>query len=89
MRAMVFKDLDLVGFVAVVANTGFRNGTFPGDLLGQRNRQVVAGRHTSQNLCVYGILRVLTEPIANVLWPAGETKMMLHATALAGAVSCC
>ena len=88
MRRWYLKTLDLVGFVAVVANTALLANVhfFLVTFLGKGTGKWLPAATPLKILCVYGILRVLTEPIANCIMARGRTKMMLHATALAGAV---
>jgi O-antigen/teichoic acid export membrane protein len=88
VRRWYLKTVDLVAFIAVVANTAllanapFFLVTFLGKGTGKWLPALVALRI----LCVYGILRAVTEPLGSCLMARGRTRTMLHAAVLAGAV---
>ncbi len=88
VRRWYLKTVDLAAFVAVVANTAllanapFFLVTFLGKGTGKWLPALVALRI----LCVYGILRAVTEPLSPCLMARGRTRTMLHAAVLAGAV---
>jgi len=88
MRRWYLKTLDLVGFVAVVVNTTLLANVhfFLVTFLGKGTDKWLPAATTLKILCVYGIIRVLTEPLGNCFMARGQTKMILHAAALAGAV---
>ena len=88
MRRWYLKTVDVVGFVAVVANTTLLANVhfFLVTFLGKGSDKWVPAATALKILCVYGIMRVITEPLSNCIMARGRTKMLLHATALAGAV---
>jgi lipopolysaccharide exporter len=88
MRRWYLKTVDVVGFVAVVANTTLLANVhfFLVTFLGKGSDKWVPAAAALKILCVYGIMRVITEPLSNCIMARGRTKMLLHATALAGAV---
>ena len=88
MRRWYLKTVDVVGFVAVVANTALLANVhfFLVTFLGKGSDKWVPAATALKILCVYGIMRVITEPLSNCIMARGRTKMLLHATALAGAV---
>jgi O-antigen/teichoic acid export membrane protein len=88
MRRWYLKTVDLVAFVAVVANTALLANvhSFLVTFLGKGTGKWVPAATALKILCVYGIIRVITEPLGNCLLVRGRTKMLLHANALAGAV---
>ena len=88
MRRWYLKTVDVVGFVAVVANTTLLANVhfFLVTFLGKGSDKWVPAATPLKILCVYGIMRVITEPLSNCIMARGRTKMLLHATALAGAV---
>ena len=88
MRRWYLKTVDVVGFVGVVANTTLLANVhfFLVTFLGKGSDKWVPAAATLKILCVYGIMRVITEPLSNCIMARGRTKMLLHATALAGAV---
>jgi lipopolysaccharide exporter len=88
MRRWYLKTVDMVGFVAVVANTALLANVhfFLVTFLGKGTDKWVPAAPALKILCVYGIIRALTEPLANCILARGRTKMLLHAAALAGAV---
>jgi O-antigen/teichoic acid export membrane protein len=88
MRRWYLKTVDLVGFVAVVVNTALLANAhfFLVTFLGKGTDKWLPAATALKILCVYGIIRVLTEPVGNCIMARGRTKMLLHANALAGAV---
>jgi PST family polysaccharide transporter len=88
MRRWYLKTVDMVGFVAVVANTALLANVhlFLVTFLGKGSGKWLPAATALKVLCVYGIMRVLTEPIANCILARGRTKLLLHANVLAGAV---
>jgi O-antigen/teichoic acid export membrane protein len=88
MRRWYLKTVDMVGFVAVVVNTALLANVhfFLVTFLGKGTDKWVPATVALQILCVYGILRTITEPIGNCIMARGRTKILLHANALAGAV---
>ena len=88
MRRWYLKTVDVVGFVAVVANTTLLANVhfFLVTFLGKGSDKWLPAATALKILCVYGVMRVITEPVGNCIMARGRTKMLLHATALAGAV---
>ena len=88
MRRWYLKTVDMVGFVAVVANTALLANAhfFLITFLGKGTDKWLPAATALKILCVYGIMRVITEPLGNCIVARGRTKMLLHAAALAGAV---
>lgn len=88
LRRWYLKTVDLVAFIAVVVNTALlaNANSFLVDFLGKGTDKWVPAVATLQILCFYGIIRAMTEPIANCLMVRGRTKTMLHATILCGCV---
>ena len=84
MRRWYLKTVDMVGFVAVVANTALLANVhfFLVTFLGKGTDKWVPAATALKILCVYGIMRVITEPISNCIMARGRTKILLHATAL-------
>jgi len=87
-RRWYLKTLDLVSFVVVVANTALLANVRPFlfTFLGKGTDKWLPAATPLKILCVYGIVRVLTEPIGNLILARGRTKMLLQANALAGAI---
>jgi O-antigen/teichoic acid export membrane protein len=88
MRRWYLKTVDMVGFVAVVVNTALLANVhfFLVTFLGKGTDKWVPATTALKILCVYGIIRVITEPLGNCIMARGRTKILLHAAALAGAV---
>ncbi|MGB9067706.1 MAG: lipopolysaccharide biosynthesis protein [Candidatus Acidiferrales bacterium] len=88
MRRWYLKTVDMVGFVAVVANTALLANThfFLITFLGKGTDKWLPAATALKILCLYGILRVITEPLGNCIVARGRTRMLLDAAALAGAV---
>lgn len=87
MRRWYLKTIDMVGFVAVVANTSLLANAhvFLVTFLGKGTGKWLPAVTSLRILCIYGIIRVITEPLGNCIVARGRTKMLLHANALAGA----
>jgi O-antigen/teichoic acid export membrane protein len=88
MRRWYLKTVDLVTFVAVVANTALLVNAhfFLVTFLGKGTDKWLPATLALRILCVYGIARAATEPLGPCLLARGRTKSLLYAGALAGAV---
>jgi O-antigen/teichoic acid export membrane protein len=88
MRRWYLKTVDLVAFVAVAANTALLANVhfFLVTFLGKGTGKWLPAATALKILCVYGIIRVITEPLGNCILARGRTKMLLYTTALTGAV---
>src|SRR5580658_3448751 len=88
MRRWYLKTVDMVGFVAVMANTALLANVhfFLVTFLGKGTDKWLPAATALKILCLYGILRVITEPLGNCIVARGRTRMLLDAAALAGAV---
>jgi O-antigen/teichoic acid export membrane protein len=88
MRRWYLKTVDLMVFVAVVANTALLANVnfFLITFLGKGTDKWLPAATSLKILCVYGILRAATVPVGNCIIANGRTKILLQANALAGAV---
>lgn len=88
MRRWYLKTVDMVGFVAVVVNTALLANVhfFLVTFLGKGTDKWAPAATALKVLCVYGILRAITEPLGNCIMARGRTKTLLRANASAGAV---
>lgn len=88
VRRWYLKTVDLVAFIAVVANTALMANAhfFLVTLLGKGTGKWLPAVLSLQILCIYGILRAITEPLAPCLMACGQTKTMLKASLLAGGI---
>jgi O-antigen/teichoic acid export membrane protein len=88
MRRWYLKTVDMVGFVAVVANTSLLANVhfFLVTFLGKGTDKWVPAATALKIICVYGIMRAITEPIGSCIMARGRTRMLLQATALAGTI---
>ena len=88
LRRWYLKTVDLVAFIAVVANTSLLANahSFLAVFLGKGTDKWMPAAATLQILCFYGIIRAVTEPIGNCLMVRGRTKTLLHANLLCGAI---
>jgi lipopolysaccharide exporter len=88
VRRWYLKTVELVAFIAVVANAAlFANAhPFLVTFLGKGTGKWLPATLALKILCVYGILRAVTEPLSPCLMARGRTRTMLFANALAGAV---
>lgn len=88
LRRWYLKTLDLVAFIAVVANTSLFANThaFLVVFLGKGTDKWIPAAAVMQILCLYGFIRAVIEPIGNCLMARGRTKTLLHANLLCGAI---
>ena len=88
VRRWYLKTIDLVAFVAVVANTALLANAhfFLVTFLGKGTGKWLPAAMALRILCIYGIARAVTEPLGSCLMARGRTKTMLHANMLAGAL---
>jgi len=88
IRRWYLKTVDMVGFVAVVANTALLANVhfFLVTFLGKGTDKWVPAATALKILCVYGIMRAITEPVGSCIMARGRTKMLLQASALTGPV---
>jgi lipopolysaccharide exporter len=88
VRRWYLKTVDLVAFIAVVANTALLANAhfFLVTLLGKGSGKWLPAVLALRILCVYGILRAVAEPLGPCLMACGRTKTLLQASLVAGAV---
>lgn len=88
MRRWYLKTVDLVAFIAVVANTTLLANAhfFLVTFLGRGSSKWLPAALSFQILCIYGILRSLTEPLGNCIMALGKTNVLLVANVIAGAI---
>jgi O-antigen/teichoic acid export membrane protein len=87
-RRWYLKTVELVAFIAVIANGAlFANAPcFLVTFLGKGSSKWLPATMALRILCVYGVLRAVTEPLAPFLLARGRTKTLLYASTLAGTV---
>jgi len=88
VRRWYLKTVDLVAFIAVIANAAlFANAPFfLVTFLGKGTDKWLPATLALRILCVYGIVRAITEPLGNCVLARGRTRILLHANILAGAL---
>ena len=88
VRRWYLKSLDLIAFVAAVANAALLANAhfFLVTFLGKGTDKWAPAATSLEILCVYGIVRAVTEPLGPCLLAQGRTKILLHANMLAGAL---
>lgn len=88
MRRWYLKTVDLVGFVALVANTALLANAhfFLVTFLAKGSEKWVPAALSLEILCLYGIIRAVTEPLGNCIMALGQTGFLLRANTLAGIV---
>jgi len=88
MRRWYLKTVDMVGFVAVVANTALIANVhfFLVTFLGKGTDKWLPAATALKILCVYGIISAISLPVGNCVLARAQTKILLQANALAGAV---
>jgi O-antigen/teichoic acid export membrane protein len=88
MRRWYLKIVDLVAFVAVVANGTLLANVHPFlvTFLGRGTDKWVPAASALQILCVYGMVRAVTEPLGPCILARGQTRTLLRANLLGGVV---
>jgi len=88
MRHLYLKTLERVGFVAVLVNTCLLAGAhdFLVVFLGKGSEKWLPAVTCLQVLSVYGMLRALTEPLANVMLALGKTRTLFTANVVAALI---
>jgi O-antigen/teichoic acid export membrane protein len=88
MRRWYLKTIDLTGFVGVVANTALLANAhwFLVTFLGKGTDKWLPATAALKILCVYGVARAITVPIGTCIMVRGQTRLLLHANIMAGAV---
>jgi O-antigen/teichoic acid export membrane protein len=88
MRRWYLKTVDMVGLVAVVANTALLANShfFLVTFLGKGTEKWLPAEAALKILCIYGILSVITEPVSSCIMARGQTKVLFRANALGGSV---
>jgi len=88
VRRWYLKTVDLVGFIALIANATLLANAhfFLVTLLGKGTGKWLPAVLTLKILCIYGILRAISEPLGPCLMACGRTKTLLHAALLAGGI---
>jgi lipopolysaccharide exporter len=88
LRRWYLKTVDLTAFIALVANTTLLANApfFLVTFLGKGTGKWLPALLALRILCIYGIVRAVTEPLAPCLLARGQSKMLLRAAGLAGAV---
>jgi lipopolysaccharide exporter len=86
MRRWYLKTIELVSFVAVVANTALLVNApfFLVTFLGKGSNKWLPATLALRILCLYGIVRAITVPIGACIMARGHTNILLRATLLAG-----
>lgn len=88
MRRWYLKTVDMVGFVAVVVNTTLLANAhfFLVTFLGKGTDKWLPAEQALQILCLYGIVRGITEPVGSCIMARGHSKTLFNANACGGAV---
>lgn len=87
IRRWYLKTIDLVAFIAVVANTALLVNThFFLAFLGKGTDKWAPAELSLKLLCVYGILRAVTEPLGSCLVARGRTRTVWNSNLLAGTI---
>jgi O-antigen/teichoic acid export membrane protein len=87
MRRWYLKTIDLAAFVAVVCNGALLvNAHSFLTFLGKGTDKWAPAEISLRILCVYGILRAVTEPLSPCLLARGRTKLIWHSNVLAGTI---
>jgi lipopolysaccharide exporter len=88
MRRWYLRTIDLTAFIAVIANSVLLINAhwFLVTVLGKGTDKWQPAETALQILCVYGILRCCTEPIAPCLMACGDTKTLWRTNVLIATV---
>ena len=86
LRRWYLKTVDLFGFVAVVVNTALLANShfFLVTVLGKGTQKWTPAALSLEILCVYGIMRAVTEALAVCILSLGQTGTFLRAAIVAG-----
>jgi len=84
MRRWYLKTVDLVAFLSLIVNTTLLANAhfFLFTVLGKGSDKWVPATLSLEILCIYGIIRATTEPLANVIMALGRTGILLRANVL-------
>jgi O-antigen/teichoic acid export membrane protein len=88
IRRWYLKTIDLVAFIAVVANTTLlvNSHFFLVTFLGKGSDKWLPAATSLNILCVYGILRAVTEPLGSCIMARGHTKTLFRSTLVSGSI---
>ena len=88
MRRWYLKTVDLAAFVSVVVNTALLMNAheFLVTFLGKGTDKWVPATLALQILCVYGMVRAVTEPLGPCLLARGRSDMLWRANLVAGTI---
>jgi O-antigen/teichoic acid export membrane protein len=88
MRRWYLKTVDLVAFLSLIINTTLlANAPYVlVTILGNGSEKWLPATLSLQILCLYGIVRATTEPLANVFMALGRTGVLLRANILVAVV---
>ena len=88
MKRWYLKTVDLVAFLSLIVNTMLLANAhfFLVTFLGNGNDKWLPATSSLEILCVYGIIRATTEPLANCIMALGRTRVLLQAAILAGLI---
>ena len=88
MRRWYLKTMDLVAFLSLIVNATLLANAhfFLVTFLGKGTDKWVSATSSLEILCIYGIVRATTEPLANCIMALGRTRVLLQAAILAGLI---
>jgi len=88
VRRWYLKTVDLVAFIAATANVALLANAhyFLVTFLGKGTDKWLPAVWTLRILCLYGIVRAVTEPLGPCLMAKGQSKTILHASLVSGGV---
>jgi lipopolysaccharide exporter len=88
MKRWYLKTVDLVAFIALIVNTTLLANAhfFLVTFLGNGTDKWLPAILPFEILCVYGIIRATTEPLANCIMALGRTRVLLQANILGGLI---
>ena len=88
MRRWYLKTVDLVAFIALIVNTTLLANAhfFLVTFLGNGTDKWLPATLPLEILCIYGIIRATTEPLANCIMALGRTRVLLQANILGGLI---
>jgi lipopolysaccharide exporter len=88
LKATYLKTLEYISFVGILANITlfFISKEFLIYVLGHGTAKWLPALSTLRILCIYGILRVLLEPIGSVIMAIGRTELLLKSTIVAAII---
>ncbi|HRS79623.1 MAG TPA: lipopolysaccharide biosynthesis protein [Spirochaetota bacterium] len=88
IKKSYLRVLEYVSFVSVLVNSSLFIGSrdFLYYILGHGTDRWLPAIYAFQIMCVYGIIRSMTEPVGNVIMAAGKSSLLSRSTIIVGVI---